>query len=147
MECRSWEEQASALIDGELIDQEAAALFGHLSQCLGCRRFYGKLARLREQLSRDARSTSGPEQTPEEPSNAGRKLGKMGGERPRGEYVRVPRILAAAAVIVLIMLGGSTTALLFDGLKLGTAERIIVVGSLPTIEIEASYGGGPPKEL
>lgn len=147
MNCTVWEEQASALVDGELNDQAAAALFGHLSQCPTCRSFYGRLALLREQLLRETQSASNARGMAERLGGVGRRYWKEKGGMRRGTDIRVPRMLAAAAVIMLMILGGSTTALLLDGMGSHAPERIIFVGSLPTVEVEASYSGGPSRGL
>ncbi len=54
MMCDDFAEQTSAFVDGELSEQHAGALFGHLAACPSCREQLQRFVRLRIMLARSA---------------------------------------------------------------------------------------------
>jgi len=54
MMCDDFAEQTSAFVDGELSEQHAGALFGHLAACPSCREQLQHFVRLRILLARSA---------------------------------------------------------------------------------------------
>ncbi len=136
MDCTTWEEKTSALVDGELDDAEASALFLHLASCRSCRDFYGKLAGLKDALHESWWEGLSPgDERPRRSSPSEEK-------QPPGKtrrVLRVPRPLAVAAAIFLLVAGGSVGAILTKQSIGASSERVIFIGSLPTVEVEASY--------
>lgn len=134
MGCTAWEEQINVLADGELGDDEARALFGHLGGCVECRSFYRHLMLMREDLRGPAASVP-VSAKPQKVSHTATGWPRM---RPvRSPYVRISRSLAIAAVFLIIALGGSTAALVLGWG--GTETRVVYVVGFPTIEVEATY--------
>ena len=140
MECTAWKERTSALVDGELGDEDASSLFAHMGECGACRRFYRHLMLVREDLMHSARDYPSPQTT-----TADQERGMLANAHPvfkrrrRFARLQIPRALAVAAVVALLALGGSTTALMLERVTHVPEERFIYVVGLPTVEVEATY--------
>lgn len=134
MGCAGWEEQTSALVDGELGDEEAKALFNHLGGCLECRDFYRRIMFMREEVRTVAAALPVPgwlKKEKDSPTSPTRL-------RPaRAAYFRISRSTAIAAAFLVMALGGTTAALLME--RGHTEARVVFVVGLPTIEVEATY--------
>lgn len=57
--CAAYEEQISALLDGETTDKEKAEILAHLETCPGCRTYYEELAAIDEAFSVSVSAPSG----------------------------------------------------------------------------------------
>jgi predicted anti-sigma-YlaC factor YlaD len=52
MSCDDNQKMISKLIDGEVLQAESAAVFGHLAECTNCRGFYDELQKVSSSLDR-----------------------------------------------------------------------------------------------
>ena len=147
MDCRAWEERTSALVDCEVNDQEASSVFAHLAECVSCRRFHRNVLLIRRDL------VQRPESFPAVPEEDTDRLQRDAiGGHPASTWIdraasRMPRRLVLSAAALIMMLVGSTATLLVQGPLRNAPERIIFVGSLPIVEVEATYIPQDTKKL
>ena len=134
MGCTVWEEQISALVDGELGDQESKALFSHLGGCPACRDFYRRIVLMREEVHSAAAAVPVQANLTKDKNS----LPSPSRLRPdRWASFRISRATAIAAVFLIMVLGGTTAALVLE--RGHTEARVVFVVGLPTIEVEATY--------
>jgi len=148
MDCRTWEERTSALVDYEVSDQEASFIFAHLAECASCRRFHRNVLLIQRDLVQSPESfPTMPEHKADGPQRDATGLSAVPTRMGHAAAIRVPRRLALSAAALIMILAGSTATLLFQGPLGSASERIIFVGSLPTVEVEATYIPHDTKKL
>lgn len=148
MDCRAWEERTSALVDYEVSDQEASSVFAHLAECASCRRFHRNVLLIQRDLVQSPEAfPTAPEREVDEVQQDATGLYPAPTRMGHATVIRMPRRLVLSAAALIMLLAGSTAALLIQGPVRSASERIIFVGSLPTVEVEATYIPHDTKKL
>ena len=130
MACEQFQEQISALVDGELTQEDQSLLFAHLASCSACRQF------LQEVL--DVRGSFQMTVPPQAPADLDGRVflriqtaqairGRSWPMRALSRRIALPAPFAIAAG-VLILVG----ALVFR-----SRSEIVYVSVLPTVEVTA----------
>lgn len=109
-DCEKYSELISALIDGELNDEERAALEAHLAECPDCRR-------VSEAFSAISGETAAREDVPFDFCERTMYKIKLESERPSGlqRFIKgYGKYTGLAAVLAILLIGASTVPNLFD---------------------------------
>ena len=131
MSCEEYQKMISKLMDGEVLQAESAALFGHLSECAVCRDFYHELQKVGSSLDRSA------DAVPEELIREFRPPSFPNLMRPQTLWTRrVPLRLPVLALLVCVIL-----ASVFMSFSTDT----VYVTKLPTTVVTAESMASNPK--
>ena len=143
MNCVEYEEQVSALIDNELVDQESEVLFTHLSTCETCRATLRSELELRASLKEDV-----PPLAPKEldvkilntVSKVDRQLGAQTVMRKAvwQRRVSMPWPLAAA-IAGLFLIGGLAATSVWSPFNKQPQVRTVYITALPTVEVNGYF--------
>ena len=130
MTCEHYQQQTSALLDGEASPESSAPLFAHLAGCENCRTFFLDLTALNEKVELHLRKdeplvTAGPQlHAPTRP-----RMTALWQRR-----IRVPLSVVAVAITVVISLACWS---LMTRIEQAPPQRIYV-STLPVVEVTAN---------
>jgi anti-sigma factor RsiW len=140
MTCETYEEQISALIDHELGDEQAEALFMHLGACASCRRSMQTVMDLRSGLL-DATPPMAPKELDERILRQWRHMHRVASDHMAVRHLWTGRIslpVPVAAVILMFLIAGS---LMVSSLKRqqpsmeGRVEAVYIT-TFPAVEVQ-----------
>lgn len=131
MHCSEWEVRISAHADGELPDEDALLMFGHLGTCPACRGFLRDILALRQAFLLDPLPQETPARSPVRATRRWTDRVPAAGRSLFRTRVSMPAGVVALALLVVGLLAGSW--LLFGR---GQGEReVIYVTTLPVVEV------------
>ena len=132
MSCDDYQRMISKLIDGEVLQAESAALFGHLAECVVCRGFYHELQNVSSSLDRLA------DVVPEGLIREFRPPSFPSLMRPQTLWSRrIPLRLPVLALLVCVILASVLMSFSTD---------TVYVTKLPTTVVTAESIASNPKE-
>jgi predicted anti-sigma-YlaC factor YlaD len=129
MTCQSYQQQTSALLDGELVSARSGDLFAHLAGCESCRTFLADLTALNRRVQAGLRAETFSPPREARPFRFEQPL-----ERPvwrRQVCVRLP-IAAAVALATIGLVFWSLTSHITQAPPLR-----VYVSTLPVVEVTA----------
>ena len=137
MDCTEYQRSISRLRDGELQAEEAAAIFGHLSSCAECRRFYFELQALDGALHRIA------DRMPTVSED--RRFSLPASVHARSWWDRRVALRVPVFALLLCAIAVSLFALLPGG-PFSREPESIYVTQLPTVVVETSMAPPEPRQ-
>ena len=144
MTCEVYEEQISALIDHELMDEEMGVLFAHLSTCRTCRHSLQSVLDLRSDLAQQS--------PPMVPKELDEKLltRLVVVQRAKADRKAFPSFAwqgrisapmpAVAGIVLLLMIGSFLLSSAWSGSQRQSAKEdfgIMFLTVVPTVEVRA----------
>jgi anti-sigma factor RsiW len=146
MKCDEYQEQVSALIDNELVDQESELLFAHLSECAACRATLRSELELRANLKEDVPPLAPKELDEKVLSTMSKAEGQSKSRRVMRRAiwqrnVSMPWPLAAA-IAGLFLIGGLAVTSVWSPFNKPPVEpqvRIVYITALPTVEVHGYF--------
>jgi anti-sigma factor RsiW len=145
MTCESYEEQISALIDHELRDDEATALFLHLGACPSCRRSLQSVLGLRSDL-REEISPLAPVELDERILKQARLARRVSADRKAVRVhfwtgrISMP-VPVAALLLVFLIAGSLMMSLKSTQSPLPVEGRVeaVYITTLPAVEVQGNF--------
>jgi anti-sigma factor RsiW len=153
MNCEWFEEHISALVDHEIDDQQASAVFAHLGTCPSCRTFLAALQKIRLAMpatievvpaSLDARihAIPGEQQTKAESASIVQRITAWWKHR-----LAIPAPAFALLILMLLMSAAMIVGLLRSSPTHADMQSssVVYIMSLSPIEIQAQRINEPPS--
>jgi len=133
MKCEMYEEQISALIDHELMDEEMGVLFAHLSTCRTCRHSLQSVLDLRSDLTREIPPMAPKELDEKVLQSDTRSMLYAGDRKPLRLAVwkrRVSLPVPVAAAIMAILIASSVALS-----SLWSKTQTVYITAFPVVEV------------
>jgi anti-sigma factor RsiW len=145
MTCETYEEQISALIDHELMDEETGMLFAHLSTCWRCRHSLQSVLDLRSDLGEQV-----PPMAPKELDERILKRTRLAQRASKDRRAipfrlwtgRISMPVPVAAVILVFLIAGSLMVSSITRQKPMPPEgrvEAVYITTLPAVEVQGNF--------
>jgi len=113
--CETFEEMMSALVDGALGPMDSSLLFSHMGGCAGCQEYLRYLLRLRNAAAEEQITGSSAAAAPRRPDRPPRALARA--------RIQVSVPSAALALIMVVLWTLAITVTVFSGSDAGPRQR------------------------